>query len=160
MAHLQELTTYKEKIMQAICTSDEVVSLLRKDSEPTLSGRDMRYERIFPYDYIPGTTTKESTYICFDIEAPSVYSCVELYLDFYIWIFTHQKLMNTGKGTRIDLLAHAVDKLFNGRDDFGFGKLELKYCKRLPPPSIGYHGKVMAYSAKFFNRMGDSCAGV
>ena len=44
----------------------------------------------------------------------------------YICVVSHQDCMQAkGGGTRIDLMGEIVEELFNGRDDFGFGEMEL-----------------------------------
>ena len=46
----------------------------------------------------------------------------------YICVISHQDCMYVkgGGGTRIDLMGEIIEELFNGRDDFGFGEMELK----------------------------------
>ena len=152
MANLEEFTTYKQSMMQAICTSDRIVDLLRLDIDnPNMTGKEMRYNRIFPYNYVPLTTEHATTYICFTVTAPTVRDDVtsELLLTFFV--FTHQDLMRTDKGIRTDLLVSEIDKLLNGSTKYGLGKVSFRGCDVMQVPCRGYAGLYSVYSVKDFN---------
>lgn len=153
MANLEEFTSYKQTLMQAICTSDSIVNLLKKPSDPeNITGRDMRYNRIFPYNYVPLTAETATTFICFSVTAPNVRDNVITQLYLYVWVFTHQDLMKTDKGMRTDLLVSEIDKLINGSTKYGFGKVRLRSCEITAVPTEGYTGLCSVYTVEDLNR--------
>lgn len=152
MAHLEEFTEYKNTLMKAICTSDAVVDLLKLETDSeNITGRDMRYDRIFPYNYVPLTTQNAKTYICFVVTAPNVKKGVITDLTLTVFVFTHQDIMRTNRGMRTDLLISEIDKLLNGSTEYGLGKVELKGCDVLQVPVRGYSGLYSIYTVKDFN---------
>lgn len=153
MANLEEFTTYKQTLMEAICTSNSVVDLLRLETDdPNMTGRDMRYVRIFPYNYVPLTTENATTYVCFSVTAPYVKDDLITELQLTIFVFTHQDIMRTDSGMRTDLLISEIDKLINGSTKYGFGKVSLKTVDILQVPCRGYSGLYSVYSVKDFNK--------
>lgn len=153
MANLEEFTGYKQTLMQAICTSESVVDLLKLPTDKSdITGRDLRYVRIFPYNYVPLISEVAQTYICFTVTAPRIKDdyISELYLTIYV--FTHQDLMRTSDGMRTDLLVSYIDKLLNGSTKYGLGKVSLKSCDVMTPPARGYCGLYSIYTVKDFNR--------
>lgn len=152
MAHLEEFTEYKNTLMKAICTSDVIVDLLKLETDkPEITGRDMRYDRIFPYNYVPLVTQNAKTFVCFVVTAPSVRDGVVTDLTLTVFVFTHQDIMRTDKGMRTDLLISEIDKLLNGSTDYGLGKVKLKACDVLQVPVRGYSGLFSVYTVKDFN---------
>lgn len=153
MAHLEEFTTYKQTLMQAICTNDAIVELMKLEGDPDgITGRDMRYKRIFPYNYVPLTTEKATTFICFSVVAPNVKSGVISTLKLIVWVFTHQNLMKTKNGMRTDLLVSEIDKMLNGSIEYGLGRVELQSCNLMQVPSEGYTGLCSVYTVDEYNR--------
>ena len=152
MAYLEEFTEYKQTLMKALCTSDSIVQLLKLDTDnPNITGKDMRYSRIFPYNYVPLITENATTYICFTVTAPTVKNDIISELCLTVYVFTHQDLMRTDKGIRTDLLVSEIDKLLNGSTDYGLGRVTLKYCDVLQVPVRGYTGLYSVYYVKDFN---------
>ena len=153
IANLEEFTTYKQTLMEAICTTDSIVNLLKQNTDPEgITGRDMRYNRIFPYNYVPTIQQQATTYICFSVTAPRVLSGVISRLCLTVWVFTHQEIMRTSKGIRTDLLVSEIDKVLNGSYDYGLGKVELQSCVLMSPPCEGYTGLCSTYYVSDFNR--------
>lgn len=152
MANLEEFTTYKQTLMQAICTSDTIVNLMKLQSDPAeITGRDMRYKRIYPYNYVPLTIETAQTFICFTVTAPNVKDNLIAELRLTVYVFTHQDLMRTKDGMRTDLLVSEIDKLLNRSTDYGLGKVSLKMCDVMQVPCQGYSGLFSVYSVKDFN---------
>ena len=152
MANLEEFTTYKNTLMQAICTSDSIVELLKSDLDPdNITGKQMRYNRIFPYNYVPLATEHTTTFICFTVTAPNVKDDYITELRLTVYVFTHQDIMRTSAGMRTDLLVSEIDKLLNGSTKYGFGKVSLRCCDVMQVPCKGYTGLFSVYSVKDFN---------
>lgn len=152
MANLEEFTEYKQTLMKAICTSDTIVDLMKLETDPVdITGRDMRYKRIFPYNYVPYTIEHAQTFICFTVTAPNVRDNLIAELRLTVYVFTHQDIMRTDKGVRTDLLVSEIDKLLNGSTKYGLGKVSLKACDVMQVPARGYSGLYSVYSVKDFN---------
>lgn len=152
MAHLEEFTEYKQTLMQAICTSANIVDLLKLSTDSaSITGRDMRYDRIFPYNYVPLVTQNAKTFVCFTVTAPNVKDGIVTELMLTVFVFTHQDIMRTDKGMRTDLLISEIDKLLNGSTKYGLGKVKLKGCDILQVPVRGYSGLYSMYVVKDFN---------
>lgn len=153
MANLAELTTYKAKLMEAICTSDVIVSLLKLDGESEMSGRDLMYARVFPYAYVPDTTERAKTFICYTINVPSVFSNTIKSIEIDFYVFAHQSLMRlpNSAGLRVDRIVMGIDKMLNGSYEYGLGGVELQSLYPINPIT-GYHGNVLKYRVKDINR--------
>lgn len=152
MANLEEFTIYKQTLMKAICTSEPIVNLLKLETDKQeITGRDLRYVRIFPYNYVPLIAEHAQTFVCFTVTAPSVRndSITELVLTVYV--FCHQDIMRTENGMRTDLLISEIDKLLNGSTKYGLGRVSLKGCDVLQVPVRGYSGLYSMYKVKDFN---------
>lgn len=154
MANLEEFTTYKQTLMEAICTSPTIINLLKKETDKAnITGRDMRYDRIFPYNYVPLTIENATTFICFTVTAPNVKDDIISELRLIVYVFTHQDLMRTPNGMRTDLIISEIDKLLNGSTKYGLGKVSLRSCDVMQVPAQGYSGLFSVYSVKDFNQV-------
>lgn len=152
MANLEEFTSYKQTLMKAICTSESITNLMKLESDPdTITGKDMRYTRIYPYNYVPLTIEVAQTFICFTVTAPNVRDNLISELRLTIYVFTHQDLMRTDSGMRTDLIISEIDKLLNGSTEYGLGKVSLRSCDVMQVPCQGYSGLFSVYSVKDFN---------
>lgn len=152
IANFEEFTTYKNTLMKAICTSNNIVELLKLDTDKNdITGKEMRYSRIFPYNYVPLTTEHATTYICFTVTAPNIKDGVISELRLTIYVFTHQDIMRTENGMRTDLLISEIDKLLNGSTEYGLGRVAPKMCDVMQVPCRGYSGLFSVYSVKDFN---------
>lgn len=149
--YLEELSKYKIEIMKSLCLDEKIQRLILLLPSQN-NGKEMMYKNIFPYSFIPDTVTKASTFICFDLEVKRVQNRTFKDIDVMFWIFTHQTLMRTNDGIRIDLLANEVDNIFNGNKNFGLGTMELKLVT-LMSPAKDYHGKTLVYRSVDFNRV-------
>lgn len=153
MANLEEFTSYKQTLMEAICTSDAIFNLIKLENDPeTIECKDLRYVRIYPYNYVPLTIENAQTFICFTVTAPNVRNDVISELILTVFVFTHQDLMRTKNGMRTDLLVSEIDKLLNGSTKYGLGKVSLKACDVMQVPVRGYSGLYSMYSVKDFNK--------
>ena len=152
MANLEEFTEYKQTLMKAICTSDRIVELLKLNTDPVgIQWRDMRYKRIFPYNYVPYTIETAQTFICFTVTAPNVKDNLIAELRLTVYVFTHQDIMRTDSGVRTDLLVSEIDKLLNGSTKYGLGKVSLRACDVMQVPAQGYSGLYSVYTVKDFS---------
>jgi hypothetical protein len=101
---------------------------------------------------VPKTVSEGSTFICFDVDVIEVVNKTFLLPAIYVWVFTHEsKLRLPQGGVRTDQLASEINKIMNGNRHFGLGELDLYSVNRFSPIS-DYQGRVLAYSAKEYNR--------
>lgn len=154
---LEDLFDYKNKLMEDLCSSKEVVELLLDNKDSKVPDKTLPYRYIYPYEFIPETVDHGNTYICFDVDVADVPNKTFYVPVVYIWIFTHKSKLRCGKefggGVRLDRLASEIDKILNGSRNYGLGELALKGVTRFSP-ILDYQGRTLVYTAKEFNRQG------
>ena len=131
MGKTSPITRYKNKLISSIVNSPELISLINekyvKDGE-CVDADDLIYKQIFPFYFIPETQVKALSYVIMKVDGLGTKNKIYNKAEVYICVISHQNVMKTNKGgTRIDLMAEIIEDLFNGKDDFGFGEMELKY---------------------------------
>lgn len=153
MANLQEITTYKDLMAQAFCTSESIAQLLKLDDQPLVIGKDLMYSRVFPYAHVPNVSEEGRSFICFDIDVPTVKSDTIKTVQISIYVMAHQNIMRLpdGDGMRIDVLASEVDKIMNGSTQYGLGTVELMSMRGFSPIT-GYYGRELKYRVLDINR--------
>lgn len=149
--YFEQIPKYRDTIMESICKCDAIVDLVRPEDNPKMGAMDLAYKRIFPYDFMVGKTTDVGTYICFDIVAPRIINRSFSDFNIYIWIIAHERTMRTPKGLVTDLLTTEIDKLINGSNCFGLGRVELKSWDKFTPAE-DFHGTTLVYRTVDFNR--------
>ena len=148
MAFLQELPSIKEKLLRFFLSSQTLVGLLtNNDGTPPLS---LRYERVFPYHWMNGTITEAKSYLCFSVSTPRAESPTVKDVEIKVWVFSHENIMKTSSGPRIDLLASAIDRLLNGVGGVGLGKVGLLSTREIMPAK-DFYGYEIRYMVKDFN---------
>lgn len=146
---MNELKNYKKTLINKIISSERLVKLIAEDD--AVNPESLVYSHVFPYPHIVDTTTLEGTYITMKISVPKVYNKTYKDLNIWIYIITHERLLNTSGGLRTDLIASEIENLLNGSLDFGLGRLELVSAEDFAPAN-NYQGIVMKYIASDFNR--------
>lgn len=130
MARTSPIVAYKKKLVSSIVSSPTLVQLLNSEyvkNGECLDSDELVYKQIFPYNYIPETQTETKSYVTMKVNGLGVKNKIYNKAEVYIRVISHQDCMLTNYGgTRIDLMSEAVEELFNGKDDFGFGEMELK----------------------------------
>lgn len=151
MALLKELTEYRQEIMKALCSDEEIVKLVTDKADSLVPNRALMYKNIYPYAYTPDTVKETDTFICFRLTVPEVMNktCKQMNITFYI--FTHQNLIRTQDGLRPDLIGEAIERLFNGSLDLGLGRVKLEGMDDISP-TTDYHGIALEYSVLEYNR--------
>lgn len=154
---LEDFFDYKNKLMEDLCSSDEVVKLIRDSETVDVPDKNLIYSHIYPYEFIPETVDHGNTYICFDVDIARVENKTFYVPVVYIWIFTHKSKLRCGKefggGLRLDKMASEIDKILNGSREYGLGELALTSVTRFSP-ILDYQGRVLVYTARDFNRQG------
>ena len=107
---------------------------------------------LFDYIYVDGTTTEAAAYICVEAETSKAPTVTMQNMKLYVTIFCHKQFMkvDTTKfkgmiGNRRDNLIRYVDKLLNGSDIFGIGKLSLEHAHTIPAPT-GFSARELTYT--------------
>lgn len=131
MARTSPITIYKRKLLNSIVNSPELIKLINEnyineDGECEES-ENLTYKQIFPYYYIPDTQTNTQSYVIMKVNGLGIKNKIYNKAEVYICVISHQESMEVegSHGTRIDLMGEVIEELFNGRDDFGFGEMEL-----------------------------------
>lgn len=151
---LQDLFDYKTKLMELLCNNERIVHLVTNSKNAPTPNYDLRYTQIFPYEYLPETVDDARTYICFDVDVPSVMNQTYYLGAIHIWIFTHKSLARIkGGGVRNDEIAMEIDAMLNGSREFGLGELDLHKSGRFSPIP-NYQGRSLTYQCEEFNRVG------
>lgn len=131
MGQASPITRYKIKLMSTMINSPDLINLVNdKYTEDNLCNEntdELIYKQLFPFYYIPDVQTDKLSYIMMKIDIFGTKKKLYNRVDVYICVMSHQDCMQVQNepGTRIDLMAECVERLFSGRDDFGFGEMAL-----------------------------------
>lgn len=151
MALLHELTEYRSKIMQFLCSDQKVVDLVKDEDNTPCPDRSLMYSNIFPYAYTPDTEKETDTFICFRIFIDDVFNKTIKRMRIVFYVFAHQSNIRTSKGLRPDLIAERIENIFNGSMELGVGRMKLDGITDISP-SPNFHGIALEYSVSEFNR--------
>lgn len=151
---LQDFYDYKNKLMEDLLTSPEIVSLV--DSELEFEDSvSLAYKQIFPYEYVPDTIQEGKTFICFDVDIEKSLNKTFYLPTIRVWVFTHKsKLRLPEGGVRTDKLCSEISKKINGSKWYGLGELDLESVRRFAPVT-DFQGKCMTFQAREYNRQYD-----
>lgn len=153
--NLKETYAYKNRLMEHICKNEEIVKLVTKNMDASVPNHTLPYTQVFPFEWVPETIDEAKTYICFDVDITSVPNKTFYLPVLYIWVFTHKSnaraMQEMGGGITVDRVVVEIDEMLNGNRFYGLGDLKLNSCRRFTP-ILGYHGRVLAYAARDFNR--------
>lgn len=152
--HLNDLFDYKNQLMKDLCCNAEIVKLITDRDDADIPNHTLPYTQIFPFEYVPETVDNGQTIVCFDVDVPRVENKTFYMPVLYIWIFSHKSKFRLPEGgVRMDAIASEIDKMLNGSNYYGLGALNLTSVTRFSP-ILDYHGRVLAYEAREFNRNG------
>lgn len=132
MGKVSPIVKYKRKLISSIVNSPELISLIDDsyvvDGECVGADEGLIHKQIFPFYYIPETQTEELAYVLMKVNGLGIKDTIYNRVEVIIYVVSHQRIMKVDgrEGTRIDLMGEVVEELFNGRNDFGFGEMELK----------------------------------
>ena len=159
MGKTSPITRYKNKLMSSIINSPELITLVNdsyiEDGE-IIDANGLVYKQIFPFYYIPDTQTETLSYVIMKVNGLGVSGKIYNKAEVYICVISHQDIMKVedAGGTRIDLMGEIIEDLFNGRDDFGFGEMELKSNAEININTT-YRGRELRFFVEDFNA--DAC---
>lgn len=129
MANSTCISEWKNKILSEIENDDLIIKVLDVSDEE-LEG-DLRYTRLFPYDFIPEVEDEVKTFITVSISVTRISDDGKwCFPKIFMRVIGHQRHMQlklpTISKNRMDYLAELLDKKFNGRRDFGYSGLVLQ----------------------------------
>lgn len=166
MNNLNEVSDMKLQIMQQLLMDRDIMTIVEDTPDIHLPNMNMRYTQIVPWKKKMETQQDAQTIIAFDVNPGEAINPAVRRYTLYIWVMVHDSLMVFDKtvgnrlmlpdrGTRLDVLAAKVDHLINGNEDLGFGEVVAKGAP-LVDVSDYYHGRVLTYDIKGWNRHGAS----
>ena len=122
---ISDVITYKNKIMNKLCSIPDVVTLINNPKITQSNANDMKDINIFSRMKIPNATLEVKNYICFDFNSKT-YSRNEVLKNVIINIavICHESDIKTVWGNRHDVLGGVIIDVFNWSDFLGF-ELEL-----------------------------------
>lgn len=152
LGQLDEFFDYKNTLMKDLLTDESIVTLINEEVSLE-NAKALRYQQIFPCDYVPDTVEVGKTYVLFDVDIQKPMGKTYLLPTIYVWVFTHKsKLFLPEGGVRTDKLCSRIASVLNGSRYYGLGELDLYAVKRYAPMT-DFSGKVMTFYAKDFNRL-------
>jgi len=149
--HLEEVPKYRDTITEAICKCSKITDLIRPKDMPDMAVSDMVDKYIFPYDRIIDKATEVGIYICFDVVVPRVIDRAFDDFRIIVRVIAHNRRMRTPQGLVTDIISSEIDKLVNGSNGFGVGRVEFKSWDAFSPAE-GFYGRTLTYRTVDFNR--------
>lgn len=128
MANSSCIREWKNLILSDLMSSDDFMEALDVTNEEQQKG--LVYSRLFPYEFVPQTSSEVTTYVWVEVSIKQISSNkIYSYPTITITMVSHQdhmKLSFSGlSASRNDYLAELVDNMFNGATKFGTTKLVL-----------------------------------
>ena len=125
MANGLEIITLKQRVFSDIVQQDSIIRLV--DDRFLGKGDELINQNFFQFFRVPDTEEETKTYICCEINVPNLNFKNDTLREvgINIWAISHQDILTTPRGTRIDLLGWEIEKLFNDNETMGIGKVTL-----------------------------------
>lgn len=159
--YLDEIIEYPMKVIQSICQSKECIALLLNKDINQISEDDAdnaldRY--IKTYQYVDDTITESAAYIWVETDIPRVDNSTIKDMHLYVTVACSKDFMDIKKriisglaGNRRDNLVRYIDKVINGSDIFGIGKLKLTSMVTLTSSNQSFTTRELTYEVPDFN---------
>ena len=152
--NLEQILTKKQTILDSLCSCEAILSLLRPESEPELTGDEMKYRFIYPYRKAPAADLEACSLLCFDINIAKVPNLTVCEMELKFFFTCHETLIKTAGGNRTDLLAKEVENLFSWNPELGIGRVipaeqNAWIGWNTPAP---YYGRRLTFSIQDFQR--------
>lgn len=153
MGLLYPIREYKDKILEKILTSQDIIDLLDDDEFKAAPASGLLYKKVFPYAFVPDTVDVASTFICIEANIANVNTDSICDIELTVLVIAHVDVMRTDFGTRVDVVADKIDDLINHSRDFGIGKVTplSRYPTSYSLPNYDYVCRKLMYLVKDFN---------
>lgn len=158
--HLDQLVDYPAKILQKISADKTCVGLLLNKKLEAVTEDDFDIaldEHLFDYEYVDDTVKETSAYIWVEADVPNVDNFSVKNMRIFVTIACHKKFMKLNAkeflgiaGNRRDNLVRYVDKLLNGGEFLGIGKLSLESVHTVTT-AAGFTAREISYVIPDFN---------
>lgn len=132
---LKRLRAYKDQILEAIVSDDELVKAIRNNNTEFLgleveNPGDLLYNQIFPYKWkAPEIPDRKEVYITMSFAVDRMSGGIFNAITFDIYVLVHKDIMRVDIGERrmlrSDYIMERLEALFHNSSDFGVGRLEL-----------------------------------
>lgn len=70
--NLETILAKKQTILDSLCSCEAILSLLRPESEPELTGAEMKYRFLYPYRRTITADLPACALLCFDLNVAEV----------------------------------------------------------------------------------------
>ncbi len=157
MRTINPISIYKNNIAAEVLSSDNIIKalvineedFLKKPLPQNFKSRNLLYQQVFPYAYVPNIETKARTYITMSFGDFRYINNVFKSGIVTFFIFTHISLVPTMYGLRYDYISHQIDKIFNKNYGVGAFTLEINSSGDLNV-SESYFGSTLSYKFTSF----------
>lgn len=155
---LKDIGSYKNKLLSAFVTSDDICELLFNKKPYTEEDVDnLIYSQVFPYLYVDDTQKEVLSYICLEVDIPRIPTRTIKDMRLIIWVYCHKNIMKYSKkgylGTRVDILADMAERQLRNSNEFGIGNLHLDTVTYFFPQKE-FYGKQMIFTISDFKVKG------
>lgn len=156
---IDQLVEYPAKAIHKIGTDKTVAALLTNDPDIDMSSDeadDIFDKYLYDYGYVDDSATESRAYICAEAEATKSMTSAVQNVKLYVTVVCHKRFMSIDPakfpgmiGNRRDNIVRYADRLLNGSDIFGIGKLQLESVKTMSAP-VGYTARELTYRVADF----------
>ena len=159
--YVDQLITYKDKVIDMLGNCPEIVALILDDPDVDMDSDEaikVFSDNIWDYQYVDETAQSAKAYIM--VEAARTGDNNGTIQDFSLFIeiavskeyikLDPKKFLGMN-GNRLDNLARFVDKCMSGSRDFGIGKLQPKDIRPVNTPKM-FRGVMLTYTPVDFSR--------
>lgn len=132
---LARLRQYKESILEAIISDEELVKAIHNNNEeflqdPVEDPAKLLYKQIFPFKWaVPEIPDRKEVYITMTFQVDGMSGGIFNKINFNIFVFVHKDIMRVDNGERFmlrsDFIMEKLEALFHDSRDFGVGRLKL-----------------------------------
>jgi len=130
MSRFSEISEYKNTILTKLIQNDNIVKAVGNvnsnflDTASISNPRELLFENIYPFLYVPDTETEQKCYITmkFKFQRDSnVYKLGKV----CFYVFAHQDILKTDyPWLRTDYIINQIDDTFNETRDLGIGEVQ------------------------------------
>jgi len=154
---MEKIPSYKTDALKLLCTSKAFKRLMSNGRYPDITTKQLLENYLFPWEFIPDTTTEEAAFVCCEVDVNRVNSNITSAYILQFYIICHRRLLRMPDGepgSRVDLLAIEINRLFNGNDQFGLGRIEVRPFNHYTPAQ-NFYGRCIPFIINDFNRFGE-----
>lgn len=170
-----QIPVIKSNLLGLLLNDSVLMRLVADRYDVELPAYELRYKRVYPWEYTMDATTDAGAFITLEmslqsrrLEHSSPINPGTVDMSLYVYAFCHESIMRVDdavaqrlelqdenlRGSRVDLMCARIDALLNGRELSSFGRFEFDDQQILNPISPHFHGKCNIYTSTSANRWG------